>query len=84
MMSEITKSKSEPYFNDFLSNHIGHKMEVVEYLCGVCGKTSDYLLRCIQEQIDDTCYNDPVGIARELTPECGCSLADLKLPWMPS
>lgn len=57
---------SKQYFNDYLSNHSGHKMEVVEYKCGVCGVTTDFMLRCIQESIDDTCYDDPSGIAREL------------------
>jgi len=74
-MPEPTKM----YFNDLLSNHIGHKLEVVEYLCGVCGTTSDFMLRCFQDEIDDTCHNDPAGIARELIlPECKCSITDPK------
>ena len=69
----------EMYFNDFLSSHAGHKMEVAEYCCGFCGATTDYLLRCIQEQIDDTCYDDPAGIAREwVTPEHKCEQILLK------
>jgi hypothetical protein len=67
------------YFNDYLSSHVGHKMEVVEYLCGVCRKTSDYMLRCIQEEVDGTCFDDAAGIAREwILPECGCKLRDWK------
>jgi hypothetical protein len=78
-MSETTKPQGETYFNDFLSNHIGHKLEICEYYCAVCGKTSDYMLRCVQEQVDDSCYDDPSGIAREwITPECGCKLSDWK------
>jgi hypothetical protein len=71
--------KPEMYFNDLLSSHAGHKLEVVEYCCGFCGATTDYLLRCIQEQIDDTCYDDPAGIAREwVTPEHKCEQILLK------
>ena len=65
------------YFNDFLSSHVGHAVYICEYTCGVCGKTSDYMLRCGQEEVDGTCFDDPVGIAREIVNECGCSLADL-------
>jgi hypothetical protein len=66
------------YFNDYLSNHIGHKLEVVEYCCGVCGKTTDFMLRCFQDDIDDTCFNDPAGIAREwVKPHCECNHS----PW---
>jgi hypothetical protein len=72
----IGEKTRESYFNDFLSNHVGHAVYICEYTCGVCGKTSDYMLRCGQEEVDGTCFDDPVGIAREVVNECGCSLAD--------
>lgn len=69
---DINNPKSV-YLNDLLSNHIGHKLEIVEYYCGICEKTTDFMLRCFQDEIDDTCSNDPSGIAREwILPECNC------------
>ena len=65
MTEQNQEQEQKLYFNDNLSNHAGHTMEVVEYKCGVCGETTDFMLRCIQESIDDTCYDDPSGVARE-------------------
>lgn len=77
-MSELSEPKM--YFNDFLRSHVGHAVYICEYYCGVCGETTDYMLRCGQEEVDGTCFDDPVGIARELIlpAPCSCTLREWK------
>lgn len=72
----MSTTPEKMYFNDSLSEHFGHAVYICRYTCGVCGEISDYKLRCGQEDVDGTCFDDPAGIASELANDCGCSLAD--------
>lgn len=72
----MSTTPKEGHFNDYLSSHVGHAVYICKYTCGICGETSDYKLRCGQEDVDGTCFDDPAGIAAEIAVDCGCSMAD--------
>jgi hypothetical protein len=68
----------EQYFNDSLSNHFGHEVEIYQYSDAYTGKVADYRLHCNEPECED-----PVGIAAEFISESLTMQEALELGLMP-
>jgi hypothetical protein len=68
----------EQWFNDSLSNHFGHDVEIYQYSDGYTGKVADYQLHCKNPECES-----PVGIAVEFISDSLTMQEALELGLMP-
>jgi hypothetical protein len=64
-------AKGDQWFNEQLSAHYGHKVEIVRYTDSLTGVVLDYQLKCMESDCDD-----PVGIAIEYISDTFANGAD--------